>query len=191
MPHLVTERKTSHAASIDPVQLIRQIAQGDPESFAKLFVQFAPRVKRYMMLLNATPSLAEELSQETLLSVWRKASHFDPAQGTAEGWIFRIARNLRIDAARRQRAPDDGLAKPADPDEPSPETLLLSQERLTLVNAGLSHLTQNQQDVLRAALLRDRPLIQIANELGLPLSTTKSHLRRGIARLREILGESD
>lgn len=191
MQQLVTERKANEASPSDPVLLICEIAKGDPESFAKLFVQFAPRVKRYMLLLNATPSLAEELSQETLLTVWRKAHHFDPAQGTAEGWIFRIARNLRIDAARRQRAPDDGLAKPAEADEPSPEAALLSQERLALVNEGLSQLTPPQREVLRSALLRDRPLVQIADELGLPLSTTKSHLRRGVARLREILGETD
>ena len=192
MPQLTVARKKDAAATAASAALISKVAQRDPESFAALFVEFAPRVKRYMMMMNASPALAEELTQEALLTVWRKADRFDPAQGTVEGWIFTIARNLRIDAARRRTMPqwrDDTDEREAE--EPSPEAALLSQERFALVSRTLLQLSSAQQQVLRATLLSDRPLGQVADELGLPLSTTKSHLRRGLARLRELIGASD
>src|ERR1700722_20016845 len=78
-------------------------AHADRQAFADLFEYFAPRVKSYMLRLGAEPQLAEELAQETLLSVWRKAAAFDRAKAAPSTWIFTIARNLRIDAARRGR----------------------------------------------------------------------------------------
>ena len=78
----------------------------DRAAFADLFEHFAPRVKSYMMRLGAPPEGAEELAQETLLIVWRRAEAYDPAKAAASTWVFAIARNLRIDVARRaNRAP--------------------------------------------------------------------------------------
>lgn len=172
--------------------LIAKIAEQDTASFAELFEMVAPRIKRFMLLLNASDSLAEELTQETMLAIWRKAGQFDLNLGGAEGWIFTIARNLRIDAARQRR--ERGLpfgAADTQGDEPTPEANLLSRERFAQVDHALMSLSAHQQTVLRAVLLHDKPLAQIAHELGIPLSTTKSHLRRGLARLRELIGVSD
>ncbi|HEY4123346.1 MAG TPA: sigma-70 family RNA polymerase sigma factor, partial [Rhizomicrobium sp.] len=75
----------------------------DRAAFAVLFGYFAPRVKAYLLKLGAGPSLAEDLAQEAMIAVWRKAVLFDPTKASASTWIFTIARNLRIDAIRRER----------------------------------------------------------------------------------------
>lgn len=82
-------------------RLIRAIAdRQDRAAFAALFECFAPRIKAFMQRSGAGEASAEELAQETMLAVWRKAALFDPASAGAAAWIFTIARNLRIDAAR-------------------------------------------------------------------------------------------
>ncbi|HSQ08324.1 MAG TPA: sigma factor, partial [Chromatiaceae bacterium] len=75
--------------------------RGDREAFAGVFQWFAPRVKRYMQRLGADPDTAEDLAQETLVQVWRKAAQYDPARPPS-AWVFTVARNLRIDRLRRQ-----------------------------------------------------------------------------------------
>jgi RNA polymerase sigma-70 factor (ECF subfamily) len=86
----------------DPSSLIRVIAERrDQAAFARLFSTMAPRIKAYIMRLGAPPEAAEEIAQETMLTVWRKADRFDPARATGAAWIFAIARNLRIDVIRR------------------------------------------------------------------------------------------
>ena len=85
-------------------RLIVAIArQQDRAAFARLFDYFAPRIKTYMRRSGVPEAHSEELAQETLLMVWRKASLFEPAGGGAAAWIFAIARNLRIDALRREQ----------------------------------------------------------------------------------------
>ena len=78
----------------------------DRAAFAALFAHFAPRVKAWLMRQGAPPAQAEDLAQEALLMVWRKAPLFDPAKASAGTWVFTIARNLRIDAIRRERRPE-------------------------------------------------------------------------------------
>ena len=103
--------------------LLRQVAErGDVEAFRKLFQQFAPRLKSYMMRKGADAATAEELAQETLLTVWRKARLYSRDKGSEATWIFTIARNLRIDRLRRemtwQALPEGRESKP--PTTPRP-----------------------------------------------------------------------
>ena len=76
----------------------------DRAAFGELFEHFGPRLKSYFIRLGLPAARAEELAQETMLSVWRKAKYFDPERAGAATWIFVIARNLRIDLLRRERA---------------------------------------------------------------------------------------
>ena len=75
----------------------------DKTSFAEVFEHFAPRVKSYMVKLGCVEEMAEELAQQTLLQVWRKSQLYDPNKAAASTWIFRIARNMRIDMLRKQK----------------------------------------------------------------------------------------
>ena len=87
--------------TVEWATLIGRVADGDREAFRHLFEHFAPRVKGVMLKTGASSDDAEEIAQETLLAVWRKAAQFDPVSAGAAAWIFTIARNLRIDQVRR------------------------------------------------------------------------------------------
>ncbi len=172
-----------------PDRLILDIAaRADRAAFTALFVQFAPRVKAYLVRRGLDAAPAEELAQEALLAVWRKAAQFDPARASAAAWIFTIARNLRIDAARRTqfalRAPDPTDEPPA---APTADVILVAEQRGARVGAALATLPAEQLDVIRLAFFDDRPHAEIERVLGIPLGTVKSRLRLAMSRLRKLL----
>lgn len=165
-------------------------AHADRGAFSTLFSHFAPRVKSYMLRLGAAPEAAEELAQEALMIVWRRAASYDPAKAAASTWIFTIARNLRIDRLRRERRPT--LAEdPSTAPEPvaAPDAIALAAEQKTRIAAALAQLPPDQAQVIRMAFYSDKPHAEIAGELGLPLGTVKSRVRLAMARLRLLLDD--
>jgi RNA polymerase sigma-70 factor (ECF subfamily) len=156
------------------------------ECFALLFSHFAPRVKSYLLKLGARPELAEELAQETLLTVWRKAAYFDPSRASASTWIFTIARNLRIDAIRRERHPDDLIDEPQlKPAETvRADEALSCGEREQRLRGALKTLPKDQAEVVRLSFFHDKAHAEISTDLGVPLGTVKSRLRLAMVRLR-------
>jgi RNA polymerase sigma-70 factor (ECF subfamily) len=164
---------------------------GDRQAFAALFKHFAPRVKTYLMRLGTSEGLAEELTQEAMVSVWRKASSFDAERASVSTWIFTIARNLRVDHFRRMgnRAVE---AEEQDADEtpdtlPQPDELLLINQRESGLRRAMERLPAEQARVLRLSFYEDQPHAQIARELGIPLGTVKSRVRLAVTHLRRLL----
>lgn len=172
---------------------LRRIAEArDRAAFQELFEHFAPRVKAYAMKLGASAQGAEDLAQEAMLTVWRKAGLFDPARAAASTWIFTIARNLRIDLLRRERlmrldGGDPSLAPESEPD--AGEGFEARQDGEALARA-LATLPAEQSQIVMLSFFSDKPHSQIAEELNIPLGTVKSRLRLAMARLRASLGES-
>jgi RNA polymerase sigma-70 factor (ECF subfamily) len=182
------------------VELVRAVAAGDRSAFAGLFKHFAPRVKAYLMRSGASAELAEEVAQETLVAVWRKAGSFDPARAQLSTWIFTIARNLRVDQLRRVRdlqpnqaeaSEDDERAAfdPADVEAEGPDEQLDAARRERGVREALQHLAPEQLQALWLAYYDDRSHAHIASELGVPLGTVKSRIRLAVNHLRRLLQE--
>ncbi|MBA8879957.1 RNA polymerase sigma-70 factor (ECF subfamily) [Phyllobacterium myrsinacearum] len=171
--------------------MILHIAQnGDKVAFADLFGYYAPRIKGFFMRGGMAPGPAEELAQETMLTLWRKAHLFDPAKASASTWIFTIARNLRVDAIRRERYPAVHLMEEHEPEpEPSPSDELLRLESETRVRAAMQKLSTDQRNVIHLHYFDDKPHSEIARALDLPLGTVKSRLRLAMQHLRNLLGE--
>lgn len=170
-----------------PDLLTRVAERGDVEAFGKLFQQFAPRIKSYMMRQGADSATAEELAQETLLTVWRKASLYSSDKGTAATWIFTIARNLRIDRLRRE-VPWQGLPEGHEEtasDEPLPDELVSEQERQKRIRAALSRLPEDQHEVVQLSFIEGLSHSEIAERLSLPLGTVKSRMRLAYQKVRE------
>lgn len=165
----------------------------DRRAFAVLFQHFAPRLKAYLLRLGAEGGAAEELAQEAMIMVWRRAETFDPAQASVGTWIFRIARNKRIDALRRERRPevdpDDPCLRP-DP-EPGADTLVERGQSEERVRAAILSLPAEQAEVVRMAYFEDKAHGTIAEETDLPLGTVKSRLRLAMGRLKKALGEEE
>ncbi len=170
--------------------IVRIAQRGDRDAFAHLFHHFAPRVKSYLMRLGATPDAAEELAQETLLTVWRRAAAFDPGRAAASTWIFTIARNLRIDLSRRDGRAPTANNSPEMSDAPArPDEALSAIEDKTRIGIAVASLPREQAQVISLAFFADKAHSEIAGELGLPLGTVKSRLRLAMARLRGALAE--
>lgn len=170
-------------------QLLLQVGRtGDVDAFETLFGHFGPRIKAYMA--KADRNRAEELMQETMMAVWRKASLFDASRGVAASWIFTIARNQRIDALRRDRRaeidPDDPALVPESP--VAADQALDSRQKAQLMRAALADLPSEQFQVLELAFYQEQSQSEIATKLALPLGTVKSRMRLGFAKLREALG---
>lgn len=171
--------------------LVAVAERGDRAAFARLFGHFAPRVKAYMLRLGAPPQRAEDLAQDTMMAVWRKAGLFDPAKAEAATWVFTIARNLRIDALRRERHPevsDEALLERED-ERPRADALLDSEQRAQRLRRALAALTPEQAEVVRLSYFADLAHPAIAQRLNLPLGTVKSRLRLALGRIRKALGD--
>lgn len=167
--------------------LTRVAERGDVEAFRKLFQLFAPRVKAYMMRKGADAATAEELAQETLLTVWRKAKLYSSDKGTAATWIFTIARNLRIDRLRREvawQALPEGHDEEAS-DEPLPDEVADGRERQKRVQAALAELPADQYEVVQLSYIEGLSHSEIAARLGLPLGTVKSRMRLAYQKIRD------
>ena len=185
-----TARSIDNAA--DAAACLAAIAERrDRQAFATVFRHFAPRLKSYICKLGTDPMTAEELVQETMVTLWRKAAHYDPAKAAPSTWIFTIARNLRIDAIRRERRPEPDMTDPLLVPEPAAlasETIEQSQRAARLRRAVLA-LPTEQRAVLRLSFFEDHAHGAIAERLGIPLGTVKSRLRLAFRRLRSALGD--
>ena len=159
----------------------------DRAAFAKLFEHFAPRIKAYLMRSGSDAETAEELMQEAMLTVWRRAGSFDACQATVATWIFTIARNKRIDVYRRTKRPEVDLKDPVlVPDaEQQPDDALADQQESGVLRSAIAELPDEQASMLRMAFYEDKAHSEIANETGLPLGTVKSRLRLAIGRMRK------
>ena len=169
--------------------LVVAVAGRDRQAFASLFNFYAPRVKSYLLRLNAPDTLAEEITQEVMLTVWRKADTFDPALASASTWIFRIARNRRIDAARRAAKPDLDAEDPSllPPEAERPDDAAHAMGREAHVREALKGLPEEQVALLRMAFFDGLSHRDIADRIGAPLGTVKSRLRLAFDKLRRVL----
>jgi len=164
-------------------------ARRDRDRFAELFLHFGPRLKSFFLRLGVTPGQAEDLVQEVMLTVWRKADQFDPARAGAATWLFTIARNLRIDLKRRERDPATLVELYDGPGEPLPSDTMIATENGRRVRQAMAALPAEQLEVIKLSFFEDRPHGEIAALLKIPLGTVKSRARLAMARLRALAEE--
>ncbi len=158
----------------------------DKAAYRALFDYYGPRVKAYLFRLGADDALAEELAQDVMVIVWRKAELFDRSQASVSTWLFRIARNKRIDAIRRTRKPEldpnDPLLLPSAP--VAADNLMSGAQRDQLVRDAMVDLPEEQKTLLRQAFYDGLSHREIAEQSGTPLGTVKSRLRLAFLKLR-------
>jgi RNA polymerase sigma-70 factor (ECF subfamily) len=182
---------TARLTADEAADLIEAIAiRQDRAAFAGLFRHYAPRLKAFMMKGGADPEAAQEIAQEAMIMVWRKAASFDRGRASAATWIYTIARNKRIDLLRRTGRPaieaEDWLTVYAPEDEAADTSVLAGQTYIRM-KALMEALSADQLMVIRKAFFEDKTHTAIAEELALPLGTVKSRIRLALAKLREAL----
>jgi len=169
-------------------------ASEDRAAFSDLFAFFAPRVKGYLQRTGTSEAQAEEIAQETLLAVWRKARLYDPGNASAATWIFTIARNLRIDSLRRERRGGAIRVEQVEAEfevdgAPLADARLMTTETEARVRKALKALPSDQMRVIEMSFFEERPHGEIARTLQIPLGTVKSRVRLAMGRLRGLLDE--
>lgn len=161
--------------------------QRDRNAFASLFDFFAPRLKGFIMRSGTSNHQAEELVQEVMLTVWRKAEQFDPHRAQVSAWVYQIARNRQIDLFRKESRPVPEELKEDPASEPDASQLLAVEQEAGHLRKALAELKPEQRDIIEKAYLGELTHQQISEETGLPLGTIKSRIRLGLERLRHEL----
>ena len=179
---MTSAKKPDRMAWVAQITAVRD-AQ-DQAAFAELFSHFAPRVKAFLMKSGATPDLGEEVAQDVMATLWRKAHLFDPTKASVSTWIFTIARNRRIDMLRKQRRPEPEDLPWGPEAEPDQADALALQQDCDQLGKALESLPAKQKDLIERAYFGDLTHREIADATGLPLGTIKSRIRLALDRLR-------
>ena len=159
----------------------------DRAAFGRLFDHFAPRLKAMMLRGGLRDGTAEDVVQDVMLAVWHKTGQFDPHRADAAGWIYGIARNRRIDMARRRPLAQPDEMPELESLEPDADQIIALQQEARHLAEALARLAPEQAEALRAAYFDDVPHSRISEMTGLPLGTIKSRIRLGLERLRHEL----
>ncbi|MEM6461098.1 MAG: sigma-70 family RNA polymerase sigma factor [Pseudomonadota bacterium] len=170
--------------------LIADVASSkDRKAFEALFLIFGPKVKGMMLSSGASNDLAEDMMQEVMLTVWRKAALYSAGRGSVATWIFTIARNARIDRLRRQPVQPyvDVETVSIACEAPDAETRVIGSQNEERVREALELLPEEQKTVIELAFLKFMPQSEIAAKLDLPIGTVKSRTRLAYKKLKEKL----
>jgi RNA polymerase sigma-70 factor (ECF subfamily) len=183
------EKARPKTVQIRMTRLMAAVAElRDADAFEEIYAYIFPRLRSHMRKMTRDPTMADELSQEVMLLVWRKAYQYDPNRAQVSTWIFRIARNLYIDSLRR-RMPEFDENDPAfvrEADLPADRLLVNAQDAAALTRA-LGELKEEHLEVLRLSYFEEMPHSAIASALGIPLGTVKSRIRMACEKLRWVL----
>jgi RNA polymerase sigma-70 factor (ECF subfamily) len=164
----------------------------DDKAFSMLFDHFRPRVQAQLVRLGLAPVAAEDLTQDVMETIWRKAHLYDPRKSAASTWVQQIARNRRIDVGRRRREmafPAEDFYAIPDPAEDC-EQRLDAARRQQRMRKALEALPCEQFTLVRLAFFEGLSHSAIARRLNLPLGTVKSRLRLAFSCLRRLLLEA-
>lgn len=173
-----------------PELLLRIASERSEAAFRELFLEFGPKVRSYMRRQGVDAATADELAQETLLTVWRKAALYSAAKGTPASWIFTIARHIRIDRIRREVGWHELTEADADTipsEDQAPDETVSAAQRQARVQAVLAELPAEQRKVIVLAFIDGLSHADIAERLSLPLGTVKSRMRLAYQKVRTAL----
>jgi RNA polymerase sigma-70 factor (ECF subfamily) len=162
----------------------------DVASFMRIYDYYAPRLQRYLLGRGVNAAQAEELVQESLLRLWRRAELFDPRRASLATWLFRIARNLHLDSVRGEPqwlSIEEGFEALEAESAGNAQTTEAGADYAGLQQA-IDGLPASQARLIRMSYFEARSHSEIARELAMPLGSVKSALRRAFAKLQAGLG---
>ena len=164
--------------------LVRVAERRDKQAFEQLYRYLAPRLHSYMISIGTASDLADDLVQETLAEVWRKAAQYRPDKAAVSTWVFAIGRNIRIDRFRKARSFEVSQNFPPE-HEPAEQIDYGRQLDAIDLLERMHRLPQDQFQVLQLTYVEGLSQSEISKRLDLPLGTVKSRVRLAFARIRQ------
>ncbi len=180
--------------------LAARVARGDSAALAALYDRHASTVLGVLLKVIGERAAAEDVLQETFWRVWKSASTYESQRGSFTGWLFRIARNLAIDAHRRLDVRPQALSNMDDADAiadrtPDPDSDVAEQAQVDFrnrqVRAALTSLPRAQRQVIELAYFYSMTRQEIAEATGEALGTIHTRARLALQKLREELDKEE
>ncbi len=188
-----TDSEAQAAQRLADEELMGLIPGGDPHAFAVVYDRHSGSAFSLAYRMCGTRAAAEDVVQESFLSLWRSGGRYDASRGSVRTWLLGIVHNRSIDALRRatvhdrRRASDEGLEERFQaPDRTDAE--VARREEASEIASALAELPDEQGEVIRLAYYGGYTHTEIADILGAPLGTVKGRMRLGLEKLRGQLG---
>lgn len=165
----------------------------DRAAFKSIYTEFGPKIKAYAVKQGMVET-AEELVQEVMVNIWRRAQQFDRSKAGGSTWIFAITRNARIDLLRKLNRISNETQVETDylwslPGTDDPTSAFQQALTAKQIRQSLDTLPIEQRDVIAKVYLEDKSHQRVADELSLPLGTVKSRVRLALQKLKVIFQE--
>lgn len=195
---LVTVRDQPHPlmqdeqTKLELADLFARMAKGDTEAFSKIYDLTADMVYGLALRIVRSRVMAEEVTQEVFLQVWRQADSYDAERGSVKAWVATLAHRRAVDAVRRSQGARDREGKaPVEHIQPDVAEKTVDDDERARVRDALSTLTDLQFEAIWMAFYRGLTYREVAEHLDTPLGTVKSRMRDALLRLREIMEDDD
>lgn len=170
--------------------ILERVAAGDPAAPSQCIARFSGLVWSLARRLCASASDAEDAVQEIFIDLWKSAARFDPSIASETTFVAMIARRRLIDRGRRRQRRPEVPQIPETVADTSPRTdRSEASEQQSIAQQAFAQLRPEQRQVLQLAIHHGCSHEQIATATGMPLGTVKTHARRGLIRIRQILSE--
>lgn len=175
--------------------LMTLVERKDADAFAVLYDRHGGAAYSLAHRIVGDSGIAEDVTQEAFLSVWRSGARFDAARGSVRSWTLGIVRNRAIDALRRASGPapkldlDDDAALEARPSDELTDSEAIRRDTSRRVQGALRELPAEQSEVIGLAYFGGFTHSEIADMLGMPLGTVKGRMRLGLEKIRVTLAE--
>lgn len=189
---LFADKSKIRLSENDWLQLVRAVADGDQRALHSIYEQTHRIVFTLIVRITANQETAEEVTLDVFHDVWRKASSYDPANGSVVGWIMNQARSRAIDRVRfdqrKKRVNRDRHSVQPTTDIVDPQQAFLFEEQNRVLRNALTLLTPEERNAIETAFFSELTYEETARKLNQPLGTVKTRIRSGMAKLREALG---
>jgi RNA polymerase sigma-70 factor, ECF subfamily len=173
------------------LELVKNLSSGKPEALGKIYDRYGSAVYRLALKMSASPSDAEDLTQEVFLAFWRGVERYDAQRGSLLAFLLVMTRSRALNKIRQTTAQQNlseryGQQLPASNHSPPLEAAQL-QELSEKMGIALDQLPSEQRQTLESAYYEGLSQSTIANRLGLPLGTVKTRSRQGLLKLKQLL----
>ena len=170
--------------------LLVAAGRGDEAAFARLYDRLAPSVYGLARRIVRDPAIAEEIAQDVFVSVWRFATRFDPARGSAQTWVMTLTHRRTVDVVRSEQAASDRELRAASHDTPFDSVAEKATTHIEgeQVRRCLDTLTDLQREAVTLAYYGGYTYPEVSALLDTNLSTIKTRMRDGLIRLRDCVG---